>query len=163
MDLKREKREVKFLKLCLFFAHVLPFFYMFRPYSYPSFITLWLIIGVIMAFSNWGVIFKNNNLIFGIFFLGEIVSILGYFIYDYSARLENVPYILTATFSFLLLPQFFFFVKGALLSMDDFKELVRFIVKLNFGCVLLGIILYILNPGFYVSFVRTSVNLSSTR
>ena len=102
---------MKFLKLCLFLPMYYPF-YMFRPYSYPSFITLWLIIGVIMAFSNWGVIFLKTITLFLVYFFREIVSILGYFIYDYSARLENVPYILTATFSFLLLPQFFFCERG---------------------------------------------------
>ena len=91
--------------------------------------------------------------LFNLFVLLELLSIPLSFLSPYRGFLASNPMIYLYGFSYLLIPQLFFYKIGV--AVKDTKQALFLLLKCNAVLVLVSIVLYILRPGFYLNLISS--------
>ena len=106
---------------------------------------------------------QRENSWFVAYVLITFASILNY-VYDpvVLAFTARYPDTLVQTFSYLILPSIFFFLAGSAVGGKEVlrDRLLDLIVWINVGCITAGLILYVVRPDFYMTFLLRALENS---
>lgn len=91
--------------------------------------------------------------LFSLFVFLELLSIPLSLLSPYGGFLASNPMVFLYGFSYLLIPQLFFYKVGV--AVKDTKQALLLLLKCNAILVLVSIVLYILRPGFYLNLISS--------
>ena len=91
--------------------------------------------------------------LFNLFVFLELLSIPLSFLSPYGEFLVSNPMVFLYGFSYLLIPQLFFYKVGV--AVKDTKQSLLLLLRCNAVLVLVSIALYIVRPGFYLNLIST--------
>jgi len=128
------------------------FFIGFRAGLFLAFLMLILLPIIILKIKV-----NNNQLIFYLFLLFELITIANYFFVDISySFFVNNKKILFQAFTYLIIPQIFFFFAGNYIGKSDkmINDNIWLLLKCNLILITIGIILHFIRPNFFLEFQR---------
>ena len=100
-------------------------------------------------------LFQYKNILFIIFMLIELLSFLNMIFYPLSREfVEKNPTMIFQGISYILIPQVFFYTAGSIIGTNQhsINKNISIILHVNFIMIIIGIILYLLRPDFYLNF-----------